>query len=232
MKTLALGIAILILVRAAAAQQVPPPRTMFKDVYIGEPASEFFVPVLAMLNSQAGWDACIALQKDRDKQQRNAKGKCGEAFTQLKRDITDKIAGKAGNFPSGTNTAEMQIMYTFADGKLSQIDVTFFPHISFWQHTSDLKYDMVTSFDQQVANLTEKYGVPSSTQDVPYQNAYGAQYKGYRTIWTMPDQTHIRCELIPGTHGQDDIITVVFSGQLSVSEAAQAEKNRKATNPY
>jgi hypothetical protein len=205
--------------RAQAAPQTEVPQhTQFKGVYIGESAADVFAPVLAVLGTQDAWDKCIAQQNDRDKQQRNAKGKCGEWFTQTKQQINDMISGKNGTFPSPSNTNCMTITYAFTAGKLSSVNVSFFPCAE-------------TSFSDQVDNLATKYGKPGKVEDIPYQNGFGAQFIGHRATWVMQDKTNILCDVKPDPKAYFDTVFVRFYN-ITAEDVARTDSERRAANPY
>ena len=79
-------------------------------------------------------------------------------------------AGKLGTFYT-TNDTKQTYAWLFVDGKVAQVSI---------EHP-------LPDTPQQMGFLIEKYGQPTKSETVAYQNAYGAKWDCLRASWEMPD---------------------------------------------
>lgn len=124
-------------------------------------------------------------------------------------------AGRYGVFPSPSSNQLTKIDYEFRDKKVYAINV-FFGR---------------TTFEDQLENLSSKYGKPNDVKDVPLQNGYGAKFTAQYAAWKMPDGTEI--SLYASPDGDHETATVQFKGAAALADDAKKyEASRKETNPY
>jgi hypothetical protein len=120
-----------------------------------------------------------------------------------------------GKFFLGDATIKQAFGWTFANGKLDEVSTEY------------SKYSM----DEQVMFLEQSYGAPSTTETVPYQNAYGAKWDCLVVTWRMPDGVIIRAaETIRNLElsGPTRWLTVTFYAKNRMDSLIQNQK----PNPY
>jgi hypothetical protein len=144
--------------------------------------------------------------------------------TKPKRDMKDACKRldriQAGaNLDFSTTDGKQTRTFTFNSGTLQQIDI---PQIM-----------LGTSFEEQVSFLANKYGKPTSTKTVTYQNAMGAKWDCGEATWVMPDGAAILAiesiESLPIT-GLTRKLTVTIMSKERVQELSRAQQNKP--NPY
>jgi len=121
-----------------------------------------------------------------------------------------------GEFFLGDATIKQAFGWTFINGKLAEVSTQY------------SEYAMTG----QINFLEQAYGPPTSTETVPYQNAYGAKWDCLLATWNIPDGAMIRAaediRNLP-SFGPTRQLTVTFFSKDRIDSLVQ--QNQKP-NPY
>lgn len=93
----------------------------------------------------------------------------------------------------------------------------------------NLKWSRFVRFEEQVAQLTQKYGAPTSTSTTTLQNGFGAQFQCGNAAWSLPNGNFILAKENVRLEGSAFIreVTVTF-----VWKDAPEAHIAPAKNPY
>jgi hypothetical protein len=127
--------------------------------------------------------------------------------------------GKEGNFYTKDSKGRT-VEWSFVNARVASAMMTIF-----------VDYD--SSAQEQVKFLTEVYGAPSDTREVPYQNSYGAKWTCIEATWQMPDGAVILGveTIVSGISSPNSrqFLVNVISKEYAQQAAA---KNAAKENPY
>jgi hypothetical protein len=127
-------------------------------------------------------------------------------------DIRD---GKLDEIGTGFDDAH-GYKWKFIDGSLQQVEVDIPGILS----------GSSPNIPEEVGFLIQKYGQPSESGTVVYQNSYGAKWDCLRATWTMPDGTFIMAREHIGTIGGfRRELMVIFSSKDALSSQGQTKSN-------
>lgn len=141
------------------------------------------------------------------------------------RRLLDIRDGKQNVFINGSFDIH-QYTWKFSDGKLSEA-LVFVPGASTGNSVRP-------NIQEEFGFLIQKYGPPTSTLKVPYQNSYGARWECLELSWNMPDDTLITASEHPGSlnswgERKDELTVTFLSKEWQESRKRQQQINQ---NPY
>jgi hypothetical protein len=125
-------------------------------------------------------------------------------------------AGKVGTFYT-TNDTKQKYEWLFVDGKVAQVSI---------EHP-------LPDTQQQMGFLIEKYGQPTKSETVGYQNAYGAKWDCLHATWEMPDGAAIlAAESIKNLPEPTRWLTITFLSAPERDRIQRIHGQSDKGNPY
>jgi len=130
--------------------------------------------------------------------------------------LTDLVNGQPGVLQTKDESRDYR--WRFVNGKLYELNIL--------QRGS-------LDAEREIGLLIEKYGQPSESKTVVYQNAFGAKWECPEVVWNMPDGALIRAgEYIDTNYSgaSQRRILITFLSKEAIADAQR--KAQPKANPY